>query len=56
MVNPSSMLNQVQTVDCLHLTAGIVLIFMIIVLGGLVVQVPMPILAGNYGYGFCWYI
>ena len=27
-------------------TAGIVLIFMIIVLGGLVVQVPMPILAG----------
>ena len=27
-------------------TAGIVLIFMIIVLGGLIVQVPMPILAG----------
>lgn len=27
-------------------TAGIVLIFMIIVLGGLVVQIPMPILAG----------
>ena len=27
-------------------SAGVVLIFMIIVLGGLVVQIPMPILAG----------